>query len=235
MKLTLTYSDQSTVTLATKPAAQYYRIPNDTERININEPYNDFRYRGDNGGEVRDVVTRTGARLPEVYLLQGDLHTIADCAVQWLWRHINPDLTDNSWSAMMDDSWAFMNNTGTPGKRNCITGESATAPFPKFDKPRVCGGALLQGVEDDVILWIETILVSNLPTAEEVLATRHLWYWGTSIDAKGKIDYIRKMGNDGFMHPVRIPLITTNPVWLYLDELHKLPAGFIPPSPLWMP
>src|SRR5690242_269757 len=77
---------------------QYFRVPHDTERANVNA--GEFAYLGDGNhtGRIRSAVTTNNKPYPEVYRLQPDHQTPLNCAFQKLWRNINPRLDDNHWS-----------------------------------------------------------------------------------------------------------------------------------------
>lgn len=215
---------------------QYYRVPHDIERKNWNTK--DFLYMGDGyrDGPVRQPVINADDSLPEVYRLDPDIHVILDCAWQRLWRDLNPMLSDRRWSSLLGNALAWTNNTGFPGKRNCITGEDSDEQFPRFDQQRTCGGAIHTGIERSGMLLIDSMLVDNrVPTVEEVLDNPSFWYWGTSINPHGKINLIPRLGIDGNYYPVRVPNVTKTQVFLPLNELHKLPLGSEIPSPTWLP
>jgi hypothetical protein len=185
---------------------------------------------------VRQVVLNTGDPMPEVYRLNPDHHTILNCAFQWLWRNINPDLSDKRWSALLGNRLAWTNNTGFPGHVNCVLGEEMSKSFPRFDQPRACGGAILTGTERSGLLHIESMLTFQpVMSAADVLADPTKWYWGTSVNPKGEVNLIMRLGIDGQNYPVRVPLLSAQPVFLPLVELHKLPIGEPLPGPTWMP
>jgi hypothetical protein len=218
----------------------YFRCPHDIERVDWNAK--DYRYRGNvdaykgdlTGGEPRKIYSGDGVQImkafPEVFRLKPDHHTVLDCYWQGIWRDLNPMLSDGKWSTLLGNSLAWTNGTGFPDHRNCITGEEPDAPFPRFDAPRACGGAIFKARKiENGMAWIETLLVTDKSrTASEILASRHLWFWGTSVNPSGEIGLIRRLGIDGSYHPVRVPLVTTIAVYLPLAELHALADGPLP-------
>lgn len=209
-----------------------FRVPHDRERVSWNT--GDMRYRGDENGWAREIY-RDGYRVmepfPEVYRLNPDHHTVLDCHWQRVWREMNPALSDKRWSALLGNGLAWTNNTGFPGHRNCITGEDADKPFPRFDQARVCGGALLHGRREGNRVWIETLLVGDKSlTASQILERPWLWYTAVSVSPDGSTQFITRPGLDGMNYPVRVPLLTSLPVWLPYDELIPLtnhPVGGI--------
>jgi hypothetical protein len=226
------------------PARQYYRVPHDVERVDWNK--GDLRYRTDGSrGEPRKIYTVnpiTGQKeqilnaFPEVYRLAPDHHTVLNCAFQWLWRSINPDLSDKKWSTLLGNKLAWTNNTGFPGHANCVLQEEMSKPMPRFDQARVCGGAILTGTERNGLLWIESMLINNpVMDPQDVLNDRSKWYWGTSVNPEGEVNLITRPGLDGRNYPVRVPIVTAQPVFLPLVELHKLPISAPLPDATWLP
>ncbi len=214
---------------------QYYRKPHDIEIISYDT--RDWRYGGDGyrAGTVRECVRDADEPMPEVYRLQPDQVTPIDCAWQKLWRDLNPLLDIDKWATLLGNNLAWTNRTGFPGRRNCLTGADADKQFPVFDAPRICGGAILKGQEDNGWLLIESMLISDpVPDAAEILAKPWLWYWGTGVRPDGGINLIMRKGMDGTMYPVRVPLLTKYRVKLPLLYLHKMPLGAQIPDARWM-
>jgi hypothetical protein len=213
-------------------SAVYYRAPHDIERFNVN--IDDYKYISNTTikGPVRDVVTITNTSLPEVYRLK-PFHSVGlNATLQWLWKNINPEIGGEKWSTLLDYKLAWCNSSGfgQPDKprANYVLGKNIGNNDPYFDFSRYCGGAFFKGVIDDSLLRIDAISAFNPPSAETVLNNPHLWYWGTSVSPRGYVYYIRRMGLDGTMKKVRIPLIVEKPVHIPLNELHRLPEGFLP-------
>lgn len=211
------------------PSNKYYRVPRDIERVDWNAK--DLRYRGNvpeyandlYGGSARQVTIDYNKPYPEVYRLKPDHHTILDCYWQRVWRELNPMLSDSKWSSLLGDALAWTNNTGFPGHYNCITGEEKGTQFPRFDAPRLCSNAIVTGVEKDNRLYLDTMLVSNQTmNAHKVINIKHYWYYGTSVNVKGETNYITRLGIDGARHKVIIPVLTSQPVYVLLNELIKM-------------
>lgn len=178
------------------------------------------------------IIWRAG--LPEVFRLDPDIHVPLTRERQWLWRNMNPHITDLQWTALLGNTLAFTNGTGFPGKRNWILGQDLDKQDPAFDQTRVCGGAVLCGREYGSKLFIESIDVNKpLPTAEYVLRRRWLYYEAINIDGynRDEVAYgiIRPFkGNWG--KRVYIPLLTVQEMSYPLNLLEKLPLGSIIPS-----
>jgi hypothetical protein len=212
------------------------RLPHDVERVNVNSDApgsDDYIPNTSNParrGVVRDDVMDSGMPLPEVFRFQPGHSVLLTEPLQKLWFGINPELSGEKWRRLLGSSLAFCNNStgfggGTP-HADYVNGKDLTAKPPSFDFSRFCGGAEVRGrvVGDRVI--IQSVLTSGpLPTAEELLASPHLWFYGTSIAPSGAIYYIRKMGLDGTLVKVRIPLFTEQEIWLPRREVHILAAG----------
>lgn len=230
-----------------KKALQLYRQPHDLEinraTSSADLSTTDRVYRGDGNatGVVRDTVINSPRNpnqepMPEVYRVLPDHQTALECRWIRLWKDLNPMLSTSKFSTLLGNGLAWTNNTGWPGRYNCLTGEGDPTKMPAFHAPIINGGAILKGEEYGGKLYIETLISSNpTPTAQEVLSKPWLWFWGTSIWKTGENKYITRLGIDGRYYPVRVPLITRLPVYLPLSWLDKLPAGFIPPGALWKP
>jgi hypothetical protein len=205
---------------------QLYRKPHDVEVISYDDK--NWAYGGDGyrAGRVRGAVLSSGKPMPEVYRVQPDHQTPINCAWQKLWRGINPELSDEKWGTLLSNNLAWTNNTGFPGRYNCLTGSDFDQELPRFHAPIINGGAVLKGKEVNGWLEIESLLIGNpVPKAEEVLSKPWLWFWGTSVTKDGSINLITRLGTDGRFHPVRVPILTREPVRFPLTWLHKLPLG----------
>lgn len=213
------YSDGS----VERQSKSRFRVPHDTERVNWNSGKLDYS----SGGEVRSPVTERGEPLPEVYRVYPLHHVVLDCHWQNVWRELNPMLSPRKFCTLFGNQLAWCNGSGFPGHRNCILNEEKDSPFPRFDQARLHGGAVVSGEVRDGKVYIESALISDKITVEE-LSKRKLWYYATSINPRGQINYITRLGVDGNPHPVKIPNLTSAPIYLPASQLHKLPEGFNP-------
>jgi hypothetical protein len=218
-----------------RPLEQLWRVPHDCERMNVNK--DDYRYRADGSrGEARVVLDENAEPIkkpfPEVYRCAPQHHIILDCAWQKLWRQLNPKLSVDRWQTLLGNKLAWCNGTGFPGHHSCLTGADSDKSFPRFDQPRVCGGAILKGKEIDGRLKIEAMSITQrVPSVDDVLSSNHLCYYGTSVNPDGSVGLIKRMGMDGNYQPVIIPIIMNWQIYLPLDELHKLDMGKPIPGP----
>lgn len=210
------------------PARRFYRVPRDIERVNASDrpdgSKEDLRVRTDGTfGKPRQKVLDEGKTFPEVYRIYPLHHVVLNCSFQRLWRDLNPMLSDHRWSSLLGNALAWTNNTGFPGHWNCITGEDADKQFPRFDIPRLCSNAIVAGFEKDGYLWLDTMLTTNpAMRAVDVLDIPYYWYYGTSVNPKGETNFITRLGFDGAYHKVRIPVLTSQKVYVPLDELIPL-------------
>lgn len=213
---------------------QLYRRPHDVEIVNydLSNKFQGRVYRGDGhwDGPVRGVVRDSGKALPEVYRILPD--QVTPLYDRWihLWRDLNPDLDDNHFCTLLGNNLWLTNGTGWPGRRNVILGQDLDAAFPAFHAPITTGGSVHKGIEKDGNLQIESLLVDQpTPTVEYVLARPWLWFWGTAVTTSGRVNMITRKNRSGVYIPVRVPFITSQPVYLPLNQLDKLEPGYVPP------
>jgi hypothetical protein len=196
---------------AAPPAVQWYRQPHDMElrlaTVQANVTRTDRVYRGAPTGEARPAEKT----IPEVYQLLPD--HVTPLSPEWcdLICDMNyPIPRDLAEKIYTDLHWAF-NNASLP---------------PRWDKPRVCGGALFQGTVDGSRLMIDSLLTSQpVPSAEWVLARRHLWFYGTQVAPNGNVTWMTLSAN-GVRVPIKLPLVFRDRVCVPLAWLHKLPLSF---------
>lgn len=241
------YNDGSVQTLRFEETASssydlLVRFPHDTERFDFDG--GDLRYIPNLSAEEqaratphvrRDVRVKKGA-LPEVYRFDPDHSTLLTSPLQHLWYGINPELSVNKWWTLVDRKLAFTNmgagNSPNDPKANYVAGTNLSRKPPAFDQARVTGGHTARAKKVGNRVYIETIIVKKpypkpLPTPEELLADERLWYWATSISPTGRIQYFHRMGKDGKLKRVRIPLFTVEEVSLPASEVHVLTDGQI--------
>lgn len=236
MKLEVTLSDGRIITLKDKTKRQFYRKPHDIEIIGYDK--GDLTYGGDGyrSGLVRDIVTTTGQQMPEVYRIPVDYVTPLSCDWINLWWGINPYLDVKHFTALLANDVAWTNNTGWPGHYNCLTGDDAGLDDPRLHAAIINGGAILGGEEIGGKLLIDAYTYDQAPpTATEMLSQPWKWFWGTTVKPSGEIGFISRKGTDGLYHPVRVPIVSREPLYIDLNWLHKLPPGYMPTDPTWKP
>lgn len=216
---------------------QFYRVPHDIERMNVDG--DDLRYRADGSrGTPRTVRNELGEPIlkafPEVYRMFPGGPVVLDCTCQRLWKDLNPKLSNKKWATLLGNKLAWTNRTGFPGHYDCINNLETDATFPRYDEPRVCGGAIVTGTVVGDKLWIDSIRNNNIPSLQVVQASPWLWYWGVSVSPDGSVQIITRDGIDGVNYGVIIPQFTDEPVYIPLNELHKLAIGQPLPSATWL-
>lgn len=174
--------------------------------------------------------------VPEVFRLFPFHHVVLTENLQWLWRRMNIELTDDQWTQLSGNTLGFTNSTGFPGHHNYIKNQEVNKDNPRFDQARVCGGAILTGYERDGNLFIDTIDTRyTLPSVEYVLSQPHLYYEAINIALSSTgVPVIRKL-KSAWGKKVLMPLVSNTTVWLPLSTLEKLPLGSPLPGPYQYP
>ena len=211
---------------APAPAVQLYRQPHDKElrlaTVKADPTSTDRVYRGSATGTARSPErTKT---IPEVYQLLPDfgVTTLSPAWCDLICALNYPIKRELAELIYTDPHWAF-NNVG--GK-------------PMWDKPRICGGAILKGEVNGSNLMIESLLTSQqVPSVDYILSRPWLWFYGTQVNPDGVVTYMTLGLGDGIREPIKLPLLFAKPVYLPLSWLHKLPPGTDPeehdPRRMW--
>lgn len=236
MKVTVSLKSGKTYVGDAIELIQYYRVPHDAER-NANGSY-----AGDGAWSDENVRDR-GKPIPEVYRLYPDQVTPLDCKWIKFWWAINPMLHLEGFENLLDDRWMLCNGTGWPSRYNCLTGKPGTDPDdknknPAFHSALINGGATVLGQKVGGIYWLDTLLISSpVPSnpMEWAEKNKHMWYYATTVAPNGNVTYSTFTGRDGNRQRLRIPILTTQKVYIPLRELDKLPVGFFPPEATWKP
>lgn len=214
----------------TKIQPTYYRAPHDTERVNIDlekDQYIPNTPRPWEIGVIRKSVRLKQKALPEVYRFEPFYSLVLTENLQLLWKAINPEISNDKWWSLVGDGLAWCNegagHSQAHPKADFVSRKRLDYKPPSFDIIRYCGGAQFKSKwTDEKRIGIETInIYEKLPTPTELLYKKHLWYYGTSISPTGRIQYIMRMGLDGQLKKVRIPLYTSQDVFIKKSELHK--------------
>jgi hypothetical protein len=228
---TLYFNEQKYAKELPAPVLQLYRVPHDIERYNVD--VDDFRYAGARVGVVRKKIRESSKSRPEIFRVNPDHTTRLGEGHQWLWKNINPELSNMKIRTLYGNYLAWTNQSGFPGRRDYVNRMDMDKGLPNFDAPRVNGGQILEGVEDGEKVWLKSLLITDpIPSTNSFLESG-MWAWGISISPRGNIYYINRLGIDGTYKKVRIPFITAQRVWLPKNELHKLSQGELP-NPTWI-
>lgn len=175
--------------------------------------------------DVEMVLGNWREPMPEVFRLEPDHHVILTEPLQWLWRRMNPTMSDKRFCSLFNNDLAFTNRTGFPGRHNYILNEDVEEKDPAFDQARICGGAVVsERYEEGGKVYIESIDVRKpLPTVEYIMARPWLYF-----DAVLSGNTIRRFPQaDG--ERVYVPLLTAvDNVWLPAVSLQKWTAAEMP-------
>ena len=205
-----------------EPQYQWYAVMHDKERYVWGLDYLD---------EPKGYLWREA--LPEVYFCQ-PLHAVdmtqeVQKLCYGLFRFGAPSMSEETakkkYRIVYADDIAFANfsgfpHAGTTPRRDYINNVDLEAQYPRLDKPRFCGGALIRGTVVGDSLLVNTIDSQNLPTLEEVIRDR-LYFTAVSVEKNFASDFAQGLGE-----PVYIPLISKLPVLYPLKFLRKLPLGY---------
>lgn len=175
-------------------------------------------YRVCHDSEYQDVWR---SNVPEVYNLGGILGaTNLTCAWQWFIMRLNPGITKRGFRSLLSWDRAFTNGTGfddpkRPPRADYVNDRDTSAKLPRFDKVRVCGGAILHGKQIGEYLLVETLAGNKPPPdLEWVKARPWLYFRAVVVLPDGNVgDFPQNGGN-----PVYIPLVSTAPVIVRLNH-----------------
>lgn len=149
-------------------------------------------------GDPSPVNPETGKRYKEQVKITPRLRALI--------KGINaPYLTDKRLTVLLGHATAFTNTNPSV-----------------IDKPRLCGGAVVEGEERDGVVWIKAIDATKpLPSVSYVLAHPRLFFRCVIVKQDGRvIDFPHCTGADKIVHPVYWPVIAnggyilvhTNPI-----------------------
>lgn len=171
------------------------------------------------------------SNVPEVFPLMPEDATPFTKEWQLLSFALNPGMTGDHWRAVYGDTTAFCNGTGFNGaipRADFVNNRDLTAPLPRLDKPRACGGAILTGVEDGTDLIVKTLDGNSPPPPlAEILLRPWLYFAATTVKSDGSIGRFPQ-GNGA---TVWVPLVASTQVTIPLSNLEKLPVNAWPNLP----
>ena len=162
-----------------------------------------------------DAIPLWRVNLPEVNRTYPILHVVLGEAVQWLWRFLNPQLTDDQWGSCLGPTLALTNNAqGFPGHANYIQKKDLDKSDPRFDQARLFGGYILKMKSiSGGRFYFESIDVRKpIPSIEYVLEHPYLYGEAVNIDwqvfpDKPKYPIVRPFKNN-WGKKVFVPLLT---------------------------
>ena len=207
-------------------AAQYYKVMHDFERYKYGVP------------DKPDIYPNWDWRvnLPEVYNLQPEHSTQMTKEIQELsfalFRYGAPSLDLNTakkkWTAFMGTKIAFTNYNGfddsSDPRANHITGENLNKELPKFDKPRICGGALVTGRVEGSDLVIPTINATKPIPSLNLIVEAGIYFTAVSVGRNFAAEFPY-----GLSEPSLMLLISDYDEMRYpLEKFIKMPAAYNP-------
>lgn len=144
---------------------------------------------------------------------------------------LNPGMSPQKWRVLYDYRRAFTNHGAgydyparQEEKQDWVNRRDLRASdLPRFDQPRVCGGAIVAGVREADVVWIDTLNVNNPPPTIENTKPWHKFCAlnvGTKVQGELVTPSFSKFPqNDG--RDCWIPLISQRPVYMSLSNLQK--------------
>jgi hypothetical protein len=193
------------------------------------EPVRPQLYRVKHDAELSLGIWRTG--VPEVFRLSPWHGIPLNKEWQEFTYKLNlPGLTPEKWRVLYDYRRAFTNNGAgydwngnVPPKQDWVNMRDLTATdLPRFDGPRICGGAVVTGRVEGSLFWLNYLDANGPPPAVENVRP---WekFCATTVTATGVGKFPQRGGMD-----VIIPLIARQPVYLPMSNLQKWDAEELP-------
>lgn len=166
--------------------------------------------------------------VPEVYPLNGNSTPFGE-DWQFLTFAMCPGITGNHWRSVYGTATAFMNGTGYGGsspRADFVNGLNLSAALPRWDKTRVCGGAVVTGVESGANLIVSILDGTGpAPTLDWIMARPWYRFHAITVYSDGHV------GEFPQNNPVYVPLVGSGVATLPLVNLEKLPLGALIPNP----
>jgi hypothetical protein len=193
------------------------------------QPVTPQLYRVKHDAELPAGIWRTG--VPEVFRLSPWHGIPLNRAWQEFTFQLNqPGLTGEKWRVLYDYRRAFTNNgagydypSRTEEKADWInTRDTGARDLPRFDGPRICGGAVVTGRVEGSLFWLHYLDANGPPPA---VADVKPWekFCATTVTANGIGRFPQRGGMD-----VWVPLIARQPVYLPLANLQRWDAEELP-------
>ena len=196
------------ISLSYKPPKQLYWVKHDIER---------------------GPLWRFG--LPEVFRLNPDHSVRLEREEQLFIKALNPLMTPEKWRVLLSHDRAFTNKSagyddGGEPKQDWVNMRNTDAiDVPRFDTIRICGGALITGIEFGTDLLIESINADNpLPSVNELPI--YLKFCALNVTENGWSRFPQGDGND-----VWIPLLSRFQLKYPLEYLIKIDINKPLPNP----
>ena len=159
-------------------------------------------------------------------------------ALTWhFWPAFSRDFSAKRWTSLNGYRVALMNYSGFGDydnpKANYILGQDIGAPLPAYDKTRTMGGNVVTGYEMDGLLYVETIDGNASPPNLDYVLERPWLYFHCVLAFKERVGLFPQgcVSADNIWQPTIAPLVSSQPVYLEMDRLVKLPLGSSIPDP----
>lgn len=161
--------------------------------------------------------------VPEVYRLSGGNTMPITKPWQLLIKAMNPTMTNLMWRRLLDWQRAFTNNTagydypgGEPLQDWVNLRDLNATGVPRFEIPRICGGAVVTGVVDGSDLIVSTLDGNAMPPRVEDIKP---WHKFVALNVKDETTLTKFPQGEGA--DVWIPLVTRQPVSYPLSKLQR--------------
>lgn len=210
-----------------------------------------FNPRGD--GPARYSARSTGSSKPTVYRQRPEHSIRLSNAHVGLLIDLNPELTEGMVRGLLDVGLAWCNAqwgvfhvpiimggasvTGSVGysvNQLLIDAGQLVRSVMTRRQSFMATRARFQALAQQNVLWINTLLTSQPVPSAQYMIDNFLCYTANGTRPNGLVNYFLRPGKDGQDHRVKMFMVTVQRIYAPLDEVHKLPPGFVPDA-LWMP
>lgn len=190
--------------------------------------------------------TTFAARPAEVFRLNPFDHTLLNKALQEMWfgqikiegAGLSFEILAKTWQWLTRSNCDLTNGQGTDRRRDYILNVRMGEPLPGIF-PLGLGGNVYVGTEEvyrgEKSLRVTTLSQSYIPTDLSHANYPWLIHYGTVTTSRklsnGTYAVIPFSTNYWQGRNAPQPLVASEPVWIGMDMLEKLPAGARPPSP----
>ncbi len=168
---------------------------------------------------------------PEVFPLNGNV-TPFTADWQSLTYQMCNGITGPHWRQVYAYNTAFMNNSGfndaADTRADYVNQMDLSSPLPSWDKCRVCGGAVITGVESGGNLIVSTLDGRN-PAPPLSWILRRPWFYVHAVTVYDD----GHVGEFPENMPTLVPLVGWGTATISLNNLVKLPMGSPIPSPYY--
>lgn len=233
-------------------------FPHDRARYDYDAPKSGgWRFNPRINGPAR-LTSRLNGSMPEVYRLQPSHATRLQPEHVDLVVEINQKFSRDKAETFLGPGFAFCNAGWGVFDQPRLCGGAVITGAPGYSLTRALGDtarlaasivsrtvrtfmavrrSLVSTITQNNVLTVKNLLLTDpVPDGRTVLVKPYEYacFVGTGAQPDGDVNLIQKRGADGGMYPIRMIMISRYPIKIPLDELLRLPNGFIP-DPQWMP